>query len=115
MRFVLALLLCATPALAQHNHDRGHNDYLDWASRLTGNCCSDKDCGSLKDDEIRETETGTEIKIGGEWCPVLPMHRIIRGKSPDWSVSHACVRPQQYFPDVRPCDRLLCFTGRGGF
>ena len=105
-------LAVATPSYAQHNHSAGHDEYKNWSSRKVENCCSDRDCGALSDDEIRETATGTEIRIGGEWCPVLPEHRLIRGKSPDWSSPHACINPAEYTP---ACGRLLCFTPKGGF
>lgn len=100
------------PAQAQHNHAQGHGEYQNWSSRKTANCCNDRDCGILSDHEIRETPTGTEVLIGGEWCPVLPEHRLIRGKSPDWSWAHACINPAEYVP---ACGRLLCFTPKGGF
>lgn len=111
---ILATASCGTPALAQHNHERGHNDYLGWASGVTTNCCNNQDCGLLKDDEVRDTTTGTQVKIDGQWCPVERRHYITKGKSPDWNVSHACIKRRDYFPDMAPCDRLLCFSGRGG-
>jgi hypothetical protein len=69
---ILAMLLSLIPALAraQHNHDLGHADYHDWASERTSNCCNNQDCGSLADDEWRETARGTEVLIRGKWCPV---------------------------------------------
>lgn len=113
MRLVLAaLLLWSGCALAQHNHGAGHGEYQGWSSRKTANCCDNRDCGSLRDDEVRETETGTQVLIAGQWCPVLQMHRLVKGKSPDWSSAHACVQPN---PTQQPCDRLLCFTNKGGF
>jgi hypothetical protein len=65
------------------------------------------------DNEWRETSEGTEVKISGRWCLVLPEHRIIRGKSPDWSKAHACVQPDVKYSTGRktPCERLLCFSG----
>lgn len=95
------------PAGAQHNHGAGHSEYMGWASRKVANCCDDRDCGMLSENEIRETKTGTEILIGGEWCPVLPEHWLTKGKSPDSSVAHACINPAEYTP---ACSRLLCFV-----
>ena len=107
----LSLALVFLPAAsAQHNHAEGHADYMTWASKKTGNCCNNVDCGSLKDDEWRETESGTEIKILGQWCPVQQEHFIIRGKSPDWSRAHACVNKNLSLTTA-PCQRLLCFAG----
>lgn len=107
----------ATPvwaAYGQHNHHRGHGHYKDWASERVGNCCSDDDCGELNDDELRETATGPEVKIAGQWCPVLRHHFIIRGKSPDASVPHACIGNRGHWLDKPPCERLLCFMGKAG-
>jgi hypothetical protein len=81
MRWLL-LLLMVTPAFAQHNHERHHNDYQAWQSLKTPNCCNNVDCGAIKDDETRQTATGIEIRIAGEWCPVLSTHLLTRGKSP---------------------------------
>jgi hypothetical protein len=100
----------ASPTLAQHNHDQGHHAYMAWASKKTGNCCNNQDCGSLEEGEWRETEQGAEVKILGEWCPVLPEHLIIRGKSPDWTKPHACINKNMSLVS-HPCHRLLCFAG----
>ena len=108
---LLALSLGAS-ALAQHEHARGHDDYAAWASGKTGHCCNDQDCGALADDEWREAGAGPEIRIAGEWCPVRREHFIIRGRSPDWNVAHACVLKNEHVP---ACERLLCFAGKGGF
>jgi len=107
------LLLFTTQATAQHNHAEGHNEYATWASQKANNCCNNMDCGVLNDDEWRETSEGTQVKISGQWCPVLPEHFIIRGKSPDWSKAHVCVQPDVKYSTGRkmPCERLLCFSG----
>ena len=119
--FWIALCLCALascvladPTLAQHDHARGHSEYQNWASRKTGNCCDDKDCGILDDDQVRETRTGPEVKVRGKWCPVLPEHFIIKGKSPDWNKPHACINYDFRTSYADDCERLLCYSGRGG-
>jgi hypothetical protein len=113
MRSVLiaiAMLLVGT-ADAQHNHGAGHGEYHDWRSRKAPHsCCNEQDCGAMTDAEVRETETGTQVLVSGEWCPILPEHKLTRGRSPDWSVNHACIRPHGH-----GCDRVLCFIPRGGF
>jgi hypothetical protein len=110
----LGLLIFLTsslsPAAGQHNHGSGHHDYMTWASKKTGNCCDNQDCGSLSKDEWRETAEGTEVKILGAWCPVLQEHFIIRGKSPDWTKAHACVNKNMSL-SMTVCQRLLCFAG----
>jgi hypothetical protein len=111
-----ALFSCvlAGPAFAQHDHARGHNEYQNWASKKTGNCCDDRDCGILNDDQVRETTTGPEVKVRGKWCRVLPEHFIIKGKSPDWNKPHACVNYDFRTTYADDCDRLLCYSGKGG-
>ena len=104
----------ADPAFAQHDHARGHNEYQNWASKKTGNCCDDKDCGILNDDQVRETTTGPEVKVRGKWCRVLPEHFIIKGKSPDWNKPHACINYDFRTTYADDCDRLLCYSGKGG-
>lgn len=115
-RLIATLLLVLLPSIAtpQHNHSHGHNDYQGWSSSKVGNCCNNDDCGELREDEIRETPIGPEVKIAGEWCPVGPEHFTIRGKSPDASVAHACVGKTEYWQSVEPCKRLLCFMRPGG-
>jgi len=74
-KVVIALIvLTASPAYAQHNHDEGHPEYREWSSGRTWNCCNEKDCGDLNDDEVRETPTGTEVLVktkdnAPKWCP----------------------------------------------
>lgn len=97
------------PARAQHNHERGHNDYMGWSSGKTPNCCNNLDCGSLKAGEVMQGPNGPLVKIGTEWCPVLSIH-YARGKSPDWNTAHACIRRSG-----EGCERLLCYMGQGGF
>jgi hypothetical protein len=54
----------------------------------------------LNETDWREEQTGTHVPIFGEWYPVLPQHYIIRGKSPDWNVPHACIN--------KKCEPGLC-------
>ncbi len=106
-------ILFLTLARAQNqDHAAGHNDYYNWSSQRTGNCCNNQDCHGIGNEEWRETENGVEIKIMDVWCPVKQDHLIISGKSPDSTIAHACIRggwmPAMY---NQPCDRLLCFVG----
>lgn len=109
IRLFFVFLLCTTPALAQHNHDRFHWEYYLWSSQRAANCCNNIDCGAIPDNQVRETEIGTQILIAGQWCLVQKQHRLIRGKSPDWSTAHACISGVL---DPNPCHRLLCFVGK---
>ena len=111
----LAFMFAAQPSLAQHNHERHHSDYLDWSSTKTRSCCNNDDCGILRDHDFRETAAGPEVRIANQWCPVLQEHYLIRGKSPDWNATHACIRKLSTLnAHEPPCARLLCFAGRGG-
>jgi hypothetical protein len=130
-------LLWAVTALAQHNHDAGHNDYRDWASQKTGNCCNERDCGELAPDEWRETPDGTEVKLkdryyGTEgrwgdgryshviernrevWCPIKPEHRVLPGtaRSPNYDAPHLCARQYSASAHEDPCERIRCFMGK---
>lgn len=107
------LVFVAGDAFGQeHNmrdHAAGHGEYLQWSSKKVANCCNNQDCRGLSAAELRESASGPEILIDGQWCPVLREHYLTRGKSPDWNVSHACIRVTG-----EGCDRLLCYTGPGG-
>lgn len=94
-------------------HNAGHNDYQYWSSQKVANCCNNQDCMALDDSSVRDGLDGQEVKIGNLWCPVEQRHRLIRGKSPDWSANHACISPWTANPNQ--CERLLCFTGKGLF
>ncbi len=115
LAFLLSTCGMTAPALAQHNHSRGHDDYKDWFSRKASNgCCNNDDCGHLTGDDLRETSSGPQVKIEGQWCPILQEHYTTKGQSPDASVPHACVGKNSYWLSQPPCDRLLCFMGQGG-
>lgn len=112
----LVLLLALTiPSPADDHsylHAQGHDEYKTWTSRrMPGGCCSNQDCAPLKPEQWRESETGTEVEIEGQWCPVKHEHFLTRGKSPNWEVAHACIRPRYPGSNVAPCERLLCFAG----
>lgn len=126
-------LLWATAALAQQAHERGHNDYRNWASKKTDNCCNEQDCGELAPDEWRETPEGIEVKLkdryyGNDgtpyshiidrkrdvWCPIKPEHYVLpgRGRSPNYDTPHLCARQYAESENADPCNRLLCFMGK---
>lgn len=113
--FVAALtiaMIWGMAALADdqsYTHAQGHNVYRYWYSQKTGNCCNDQDCHPLKDTEWREDAEGPSVLIRGEWCPVQQQHYVIKGKSPNWEVPHACINDRT--ANMPPCERLLCFMG----
>lgn len=116
IRIVVLCIFAAFPlaASAQHNHAAGHNEYQNWSSQKTSNCCNNDDCGQILDTQVRATDKGYEVAIDKQWCPVLREHWIIRGKSPDFSSYHGCVGKSAYYKELPPCERLLCFAGKGG-
>ena len=99
-------------AYGEDRHAQGHVDYSTWASKKTGNCCSNQDCHYLNDEEWQENDTGTQVRIEGQWCPVLSEHWLVEGRSPDWEHAHACISPKYPGNTQSPCERLLCFTPR---
>jgi hypothetical protein len=101
VRALLVLLLLLIPAQA-------HDPYTDWSSRVTSNCCHNRDCFQLSPERWRQTGARIEIKIRDTWCPVLPDHLLIRGRSPDGSAPHACIN--EGVATDNPCSRLLCFA-----
>lgn len=118
MRTALALILgilpscCGmlTPIAAQEHHDRHHQVYKDWVNGNGRGCCNDQDCGELRDEDQRTSAKGIEVRIEGQWCPVLPHHYLKKGNAPNWGSAHVCVLMQTGYEDTsNPCDRLLCF------
>lgn len=110
---VAAFILSARADDDSYRHARGHGHYKEWASGLTSNCCDERDCRDYADDEVRVTPTGDkELNIGdGQWCPVTPLHYVVRGKSPDATSYHACVIPNY---NADPCERFKCFMDKWG-
>jgi hypothetical protein len=96
------------------SHALGHDEYRDWASERTPNCCNNEDCRALADNEWRETNTSTEILIKGKWCPVQKRHFILRGKSPDWNVVHACILGNNFYPANESIGSCASPGGRSG-
>jgi len=121
--FFATLLLCLLPqacgftvsALAQHNHTQHHASYQSWVNKDGKGCCNDRDCGELADQDERNTATGTEVRIEGQWCPVLTYHYLKSGNAPNWQTSHVCVSLTLADDDRGPCQRLLCYQPKPGF
>ena len=114
LAFLLACYMAGLRGAWSQEHHQHHNVYQNWSSLKTSNCCNNDDCGTLDLTDVRETKSGTEVRVGVEWCPVLREHFIIRGRSPDWTVPHACINKKPYASFTSVCDRLLCFAGTGG-
>lgn len=106
--FILILLLSSF-ALPQHNHAQYHPHYQNWVNRNGEGCCNDQDCGELPDNDERTVRGQLEVRVEGEWCPVLPKHYLRSGNVPNASVAHVCVWDQRAQPRMSPCERLLCY------
>jgi predicted nucleic acid-binding Zn ribbon protein len=113
---VVALIALIVHARAQEHHAQHHAYYQNWVNQADKGCCNNQDCGELADQNERATAAGTvEVKIDGEWYPVLPHHYLKRGNAPDWSTSHVCVQKlYSDSPSVPTCLRLLCYQPKPG-
>jgi hypothetical protein len=113
--FLCLVALCG-PAAGQHgqHHAQGHDFYKNWQNKNDVGCCDNRDCDKLADADERMSRGVIEVRVGDQWCPVLPHHYLKKGNSPDWSVSHACIRPHTLETDTSICDRLLCYQPRPG-
>lgn len=117
----IAALMSAAPAAAQHNHAAGHASYQNWVNQNGGGCCNGQDCGALPDADERTVQGKLQVRIEGQWCPVLAWHYLKTGNAPDWTTAHVCVqRPIADYesgePDTRsPCERLLCYQPKPQF
>lgn len=101
-------------ARAQSNHLLHHNVYKNWINNEDKGCCNDQDCGELAADDERTTSSGQiEVRVRGEWCPVLQRHYLKRGNAPNWSTSHVCVSVSVQ-GDKSTCERLLCYQPKPG-
>lgn len=110
--FLAGLAFYAFADDPSYMHAQGHDEYRSWTSRkMPQGCCSNQDCSPLKPEQWRETNSGIEVEIEGQWCPVTPEHFVItRGaKSPDGEMAHACINRRAYM--IPPCARLLCYMG----
>lgn len=110
---IFVIALTSAPAIAQHNHSAGHGFYQEWVNGKDRGCCNDRDCGSLRDEDQRTDKGKLEVRVEGQWCPVLSWHYLKKGNAPNWQTAHVCVdKPVvgDFEPDTRgPCERLLCY------
>ena len=111
---VATLLLWPLGAMAQHNHHQHHANYQSWVNKQDKGCCNNQDCGELQAENERMTRDGVEVRIEGEWCPVLSHHYLKKGNAPDWSTSHVCVQKHSMMASVPACQRLLCYQPKPG-
>ena len=118
---LFALLLLGAsyrPAPAQHNHDQHHSSYQNWVNKKGEGCCNNQDCSTLAEQDERTSNGFQEVRVEGEWCPVLPHHYLKKGNAPDWSRNHVCVQKRYNDPETMgqsvsdPCARLLCYQPR---
>lgn len=111
---VCAMLAFMIVAHAQDHHRRHHAHYQNWVNKADKGCCNDQDCGELTDDNERTSRGMREVRIEGEWCPVLAQHYLKTGNVPDASVAHVCVLKQAPVDPKPVCERLLCYQPKPG-
>lgn len=111
---VFVLAITRDDAHGQHNHAQHHDVYRGWVNGAGAGCCNDRDCGELPDIDERTIAGKLEVRIEGQWCPVLPHHYLKKGNAPNWSSAHVCVAVKipEYGDDRPPCERLLCYQPR---
>jgi hypothetical protein len=109
----LFLWAASKPARAQHNHHQHHAIYQNWFNKNGEGCCNNQDCGELAGNDERTSGGVLEVRIEGQWCPVLSRHYLKTGNVPNASVTHVCVWRPDARPDLpHPCQRLLCYQPR---
>lgn len=111
--FAAPFLLPMATARGQEHHSRHHAHYQNWINKNGKGCCNDNDCGELPPDRERVTRAGLEVRIEGQWCPVLAHHYLKAGNAPNGEVAHVCVVKRYNALDTRPpCERFICYQPR---
>lgn len=110
---VVVLLLLYPLAHAIDNHAQHHAFYQNWINKRDKGCCNNQDCGTLKEEDERQTASGVEVRVEGVWCSVESWHYLKRGNAPDWSTAHVCVQ-KATVPGTPVCPRLLCYQPKPG-
>ena len=105
----MLVLIGSLPLKAQHNHHHHHADYQGWVNKANEGCCNNQDCGELRDVDERTSSGFLEVRIEGQWCPILSKHYLRSGNVPDASTAHVCAWLPHAKPGVGPCERLLCY------
>lgn len=106
---IVAVMAIAREAPAQENHAQHHGVYQNWVNGLNQGCCNDNYCGTLPDDAERTHNGQLEVKIEGEWCPVLASHYLKRGNAPNGDATHVCVLPARDNVVASVCSRFICY------
>lgn len=104
----------AMNARGQEYHDRHHAHYQNWINKAGEGCCNDQDCGQLRDSDERTSNGYLEVRVEGQWCPVLSRHYLRSGNVPDASTAHVCAWRSHQKPHLGPCERLLCYQPKPG-
>jgi hypothetical protein len=92
------------------DHATFHASYMGWINKDGEGCCNNQDCSPIDDaDERRNDNNELEVRVEGQWCPVLSKHYLSKGNVPDSSVSHVCAWLPAAKPHLGPCERLLCY------
>ena len=110
MRYMLALVLLSTGAMAQeghigHDHPKWHQDFYQHLVRPDTNvsCCSLSDCRPTSG---RVVGDHYEVKVNGAWIAVPP-DKVVKRSAPDMGF-HVCAphyfsgKPEQLYCVVLP-------------
>lgn len=113
----LAILVWRYPvtrlnAQTMHDHAQFHYAYQNWRNGIPQGCCNNMDCSPIRDDEERTVRGQLQVRVKGEWCPVLSHHYLTQGNVPDASVSHICV--SGHYGGRTPCEQLICYQPKPG-
>ena len=102
-------VMLAGLAFGQHNHAQHHDHYSGWVNQDGKGCCNNQDCGQLGEDDERTSNGKLEVRVEGQWCPVLSVHYLKSGNVPNASVAHVCVLK---YGNGGPCERFICYQPR---
>ena len=105
----LAPLVVITGAVRARDHATFHASYMGWINKDGEGCCNNQDCSPIADADERSVGGQLEVRIEGQWCPVLAKHYLSKGNVPNASVSHVCAWLPNAKPHLGPCERLLCY------
>jgi hypothetical protein len=98
---------------ARDGHAQFHANYQGWINQAGQGCCNNQDCAPLADADERTSRGFLEVRVEGQWCPILSKHYLRKGNVPDASTAHVCA----WLPGAQPggpCERLLCYQPKPG-
>lgn len=86
---------------------RSHDIYHDWVNFEGKGCCNNQDCFAIADSDERTFNGVHQVKVEGEWCPVLSKHYLKKGNGANHATAHICVTG--YYGGKTPCEKFICY------